>query len=224
MEKIPDNVATILKAILPLFIVITLFLIIGKFGFGKITEIRNKIASAQSDKQVLTQKLDILKNIEVNGEKFSNIAVSALPETNSSLAVISQIKILSGKVGLIVSEIKSGSPGTNPSGLSFVNISFKVMGQREQIESFITDISSIAPITIVDKIKISESSPGISTGNISIKSFWAPFPTKIPGVDKAIPDLTSQEQKTLQGLNELTQPIFTVIPAGEGGRADPFSL
>lgn len=224
MEKIPDNVMTILKAILPFFVVVALFVIIGNFGFGKISEVRDRIASALADKQVLTQKLDILKNIEVNGEKFSNIAVSALPDTNPSLAVISQVKILSGKVGLTISEIKAGSPGTNTSGLSFVNVSFKVMGQREQIESFITDISSVAPITIVDKIKLSESTPGVSMASVSVKSFWAPFPTKIPAVDKAISDLTPQEQKTLQSLNSLTQPIFTTIPAGVGGKSDPFSL
>jgi Tfp pilus assembly protein PilO len=224
MIKIPDNVATTLKAVFPFFVVIILFVIVGKFGFGKIVEIRDQIKKTQNDQQVLTQKLDVLRNIEATGEKSSNIAVNALPDTNPSLSVISQIKILSGKIGLTVSEIKAGSPGVNSSGLSQVNVSFKVIGPREQVESFVTEISKIAPITIVDKIKISESTPGTSMGNISVKSFWAPFPTKIPAVDKAISDLTSQEQQTLQSLSELTQPIFTDIPAGEGGRNDPFSL
>jgi hypothetical protein len=43
-------------------------------------------------------------------------------------------------------------------------------------------------------------------------------------VDKAVSDLTPAEQQTLQNLNSLTLPIFNQVPAGAGGKADPFSL
>lgn len=123
-----------------------------------------------------------------------------------------------------MSELKSGSPGFDPSGLSVINISFKLTGPRAQIATFVSDIASIAPITVVNKIKISESSPGLSFATISVKSFWSPFPTKIPAVDKAVSDLTPAEQQTLQDLGSLVQPIFNQVPVGAGGKSDPFSL
>ena len=223
MQKIPENVMSVIKVILPLLAILLLFVIVGKFGFGKIANIRTQISAAQTEQKVLSQKLNILTNVAATGEQFSNIAVSALPDSNPSLAVVSQLKILAGTDGLLISEVKSGSPANDNTGLSAVSVSFNVIGSRIQIESFINKISSIAPITIVDKIKINESSPGSSVANIVVKSFWAPFPTQIPPVSQAIADLTPDEQQTMQELSDLKQPIFSQIPAAQGGKSDPFS-
>lgn len=223
MQKIPENVMSVIKVVLPLLIVIVLFVIVGKFGFGKISGIRTQILAAQTEQKVLSQKLSILTNVASTGEQFSNLAVSALPDSNPSLAVVSQLKILAGTDGLVISEVKSGSPANDTTGLSAVNVSFNVIGSRVQIESFINEISTIAPITIVDKIKINESSPGASVGNIVVKSFWAPFPTQIPTVSQAIADLTPDEQQIMQDLGVLKQPVFSQIPPAQGGKSDPFS-
>ena len=221
--KIQENVIIVIKAILPLLIVIVLFVVVGQFGFGKISQLQGQMGSAQEDQSVLNQKLDILRNVAGVGAQSSNFAVAALPDSNPALLVLSQIQILAGTQGLVLSELKSGSPSVDPTGLSTVIISFNVTGSRAQVESFIGAISSFAPITIVDKIKLSESIPGVALANISVKSFWAAFPTKIPAVTQAITDLTPAEQQTLQGLGALTQPVFVQIEASQSGKSDPFS-
>lgn len=221
--KIPENVQTVMRVLIPLLVVIILFVLVGQFGFGKISDIRNQIANAKTDQEILMQKLDILRGIESNGQESSNLVVAALPDSNPSLLVVSQIKLLAGKEGLTVSRLKAGTPAVGTSGLSSVNISFNVVGSRSQVESFIKGINLIAPITIVDKVKITESSPGTSLGIVSLKSFWSPFPTKIPAVSQPLTDLTPAEKQTLQQLRTLSQPIFSQIPAGQGGKSDPFS-
>ncbi len=221
--KIQENVKIVIKAVLPFIIVIILFVTVGQFGFGRIVEIRNQIAGAQSEQKILTQKLDILENIQSSGTQFSNLAVAALSDSSPSLSVISQIKILAMKEGIVLNQMKASSPTIDPAGLSTISISFNAAGSRTQIESFINAISSFAPISIVDKIKISESAPGAALANITVKSFWAPFPTKVPAVTTAITDLTSAERETLQNLGNLTQPVFVSIQASQGGKADPFS-
>jgi len=223
MLKIPENILTIIKTLAPLVVVIVLFMIVGQFGFGKITDIRNQIEATKSDQKILTQKLDILRKIEDTGEQSSNLVVVALPDSNPSLFVVSQIKLLAGKNGLTIGGLKASSPAVGTTGLSTVNISFTLAGSRSQIESFIKGVSSFAPITIVDRIKINESGPGISMGGITLKSFWAAFPTKIPAVSQALADFTPAEQQTLQDLRSLTLPIFSQVPAGQGGKSDPFS-
>jgi Tfp pilus assembly protein PilO len=225
MIKIPENMLTVLKAFLPLLVVVILFIIVGQFGFGKISDIRSEIETAKSDQKILTQKLDILRRIEGNGEQSSNLVVTALPESNPSLLVTSQVRILAGKNGLTVGSLKASSPAAGTTGLSSVNISFNIMGSRSQIETFIKEVGSIAPITIVDRIKITESGPGTSMGGITLKSFWAPFPTKVPAVSQALTDFTPAEQQTLEELRSLTQPIFSQIPAStsSSGKSDPFA-
>lgn len=223
MKKIPENVMMVLKAVLPLVVVAILFVVVGQFGFGKISEVRDQIGSAQNDQKILSQKLEVLRNVAATGAQSSNLAVMALPDSNSSLSVIAQIKVLAGREGLTISEIKSGSPAVGTKGLSAVSISFNVAGTRAQIESFITGIGTIAPISIVDKIKMSESTPGTTLASLNIKSFWAPFPTKIPAVTTALTDLTPAEQQILQGLGGLIQPVFSQVVANQGGKTDPFA-
>lgn len=213
----------VVRALLPLLVVVILFVVVGKFGVGKISDIRNQIGSAAADQKVLSQKLDILRRIESNGAQWSNTVVAALPDSNPSLSVMSQIKVLTGMNGLAISEVKAGSPAVDTAGLSSVTTSFSVTGPRSQIESFVGSIASFAPITIVDKIRIIELAPGSSIASISVKSFWAPFPTKIPAITQAIPDLTQAEQQTLQDLSSLTQPTFTEITPVSGGKSDPFA-
>jgi len=221
--KIQENVITVIKAVLPFFIIVILFAAVGQFGFGKIAVVRDQISSAQSDQKILSQKLDVLKSIQSSGAQFSNLVVAALPDTNPSLSVIAQIKALAGSAGVALSEVKAGSPTVDSTGLSAVNVSFNVIGSRVQVESFIKAIASFAPISVVDKIKISESVLGATLANVSVKSFYAPFPTKVPAVTSAITDLTAAEKQILQGLSSLTQPRFAMIQAGGGGKADPFS-
>jgi hypothetical protein len=221
--KIQENVLIVIKAVVPFFIVIILFAVVGQFGFGKITEIRDQIALAQSNQKVLTQKLDILKSIQSTGAQYSNLVVAALPNASPALSVISQLKILAGNQSVILSEVKAGTSTADTTGLSAVNISFNVAGSRGQVEAFINAINSFAPIAVVDKIKISESTPGSAIANVSVKSFWSPFPTKVPEITSAIADLTPAEKQTLQDLGKLTQPVFVSIQAGGGGKADPFS-
>ncbi len=221
--KVQENVLIVIKAVLPFVVVIILFIVVGNFGFGKITEIRDQVAGAQNEQKTLTQKLDVLKNIQTLGAQSSNLVAAVLPDNNPSLSVVSQIKILAGNAGIILSQVKAGSPTVEASGLSAVSITFGANGPRAQVESFINTISSFAPISIVNRIKITESAPGAATANITVKSFWAPFPTKIPPVTSAIVDLTPAEKQTLQNLGSLTQPIFTAIQSSPGGRSDPFA-
>jgi len=221
--KIQENVVIVIKAILPILIVVVLFVIVGQFGFGKISQLQGQISSAQNNQSVLNQKLDILRKVAVTGAQSSNFAVAALPDGNPALLVLSQINILAGTQALALNNLKSGTPSIDSTGLSTAEIAFDVLGSREQIETFLGDIASFAPITVVDRIKLSESAPGVAVANISLKSFWSPFPATIPAVTQAITDLTPDDQQTLQSLGSLTQSVFAQIQPSQAGKSDPFS-
>lgn len=224
MQKIPENVLSIAKVTLPLLVIIVLFIILGQFGFGKISQIQNQISTAENENKVLTQKLDILRNVSEIGEAGADSVVAALPESNPSLFVWSQLKNLASTEGVTISELKASNPNIGTTGPSSANILFTLSGTRDQIKSFLGKISMFAPIAVVDKIKIAESAPGASTATITVKSFWAPFPLKIPAISDPITALTSEEQQTLQEVSNLIQPTINIVPAVGGGKVDPFSI
>ena len=88
---------------------------------------------------------------------------------------------------------------------------------------FLKSIDTIAPITLVDKIKINEVG-GTTRAEVSVKSFFAALPTKLPSLTEPLRDLTEAERETLSKISALTQPPFTDIPPSQGeGKIDPFA-
>jgi Tfp pilus assembly protein PilO len=221
-KNIPENIKLMLRSTLPLFVVIILFVMVAKFGFGKISGLRQEIARSQKDSVILSQKLDLLRTVAETVSTGSQVAIVTLPATNPSLTVSSQLKNLAFQNSVVITNLKSGSEVQDPSGLSRVNVSFDVIGGRTQIIGFIKSIEKIAPITMVDKIKLTESSAE-TRANVSVKSFWAPLPTKLPALTDQISDLTPDELNTLNEISKFIQPTFTEVPASETeGKADPF--
>lgn len=223
LESIPENVKSILTAFLPLLFIVILTYFVGSFGFSKISEARNNVAKAQRDQTVLQQKLSILGNVTGDlGNQAASVAV-ALPDTNPSVLVISQIRTLGSKNSVDISNLKSGGEVEDPSGLLRVDISFDATGGRIPVLNMIQALSGVAPISLVDKIKLTETNQ-VARASVTVKSFWAPLPTQLPALTEQINDLTDVEKKTLSDVATLSQPVFSVVPAAKtGGKANPFT-
>ena len=222
-KNIPENIRLALNSILPLVVVLILFVIVGRFGFAKISEVGDQVAASQKDQAVLTQKLELLSTLGETAAAGSQLTAGALPDTNPALIVISQLKGIAGQSGIVIANVKAGAEAKDSSGLSRVDISFEAMGPRAQIIAFAKSVDQIAPITLVDKIKIAESA-GAARATISVRSFWAEFPTKLPALTEAISDLTNDERNILGSISNLTQPQFIEVPPSQGAsRPDPFT-
>ncbi len=223
LKNIPESVKLTINSVLPLIIVLILFLIVGKFGIAKVVEVRSQTIQVEKDQNVLKQKLTLLQSINDTLATGSSAAVAALPANNPSLVVVSQLKNLSISNGVSISGIKAGAETLDPSGLSKVSINFIVAGNRPSVISFLTSIETIAPITLIDKIKMNEGS-GQTIANVSVKSFWSALPKTLPDLNQPITDLTAAEKKTLIEVSGLVQPVFEeVTPTEGGGKSDPFS-
>jgi Tfp pilus assembly protein PilO len=223
MKKIPENVIVVAKAVAPLLAIIILFIILAQVGFGKISEIRSQIATARKDQAVLTEKLDLLRTVAATGVEDSNIAVNSLPEGSPSLAAMAQIKTLAANSNLILRSMKStGVVELATTDLNNVQISFNVLGSKSDMEIFLKSIKSFAPISTIDSIKIAQSGEGF-LANVTVKSFWAPLPTKLPSSIEQFTDLTPEEKQILADLSNLTQPTFVALPPpGNEFKSDPF--
>lgn len=222
LKKIPENILVVIRAIVPLIIIIVLFTLLSQLGLSKIAQIRMQVADARQDQSVLTEKLEMLRSISVTGVEDSNVAVNGLPDTSPSLVAMSQLKTLAASNGVVLRALKStASPDTTD--INSVGIDFSVLGGKTNIESFLASINTFAPISTLDTVKLSQSGDSF-LGSVTVKTYWAPLPTKLPSTIEEFQDLTPEDKNTLSALSQLTQPTFLNLPpATTGGRDDPFA-
>jgi len=222
MKKIPENILLIIKAIVPLFIIIVLFFILTNVGFSKISQVQDEISQIKKDQSVLIDKLSLLRTVSATGAEDSDTTLNSLPDNNPSLLVVSQLRNLAAKSGLIVSSVKA-SADQGGGDLKAVAVNFKIAGEKSVVNSFLLNIKTIAPITVLNKLKISEID-GIYSGEIMVNSFWSPLPTERPTTIEGFQDLTPEDNQMLTLVNSLVQPTFLNLPpADAGGRPNPFA-
>ena len=122
-----------------------------------------------------------------------------------------------------MTNIKGGSEIKDPNGFSRVDITFDALGVRPQIMAFAESISMIAPLTLLDKIKINESGGGVRA-NIQVKSYWSELPKSLPSTTDQLSTLTNDEKNLIVEIAKLNQPLFIELPASVGsGKSEPFN-
>jgi hypothetical protein len=209
------------KLIGPPIVVIILFVLVVKLGFAKIGDLRSDIAKEQKSVTILTEKLNLLSQVDEEADQAS-FTSAALPPTNPSLTIISQLKTLAASSGLLISGVKAGSQSLDKAEVSKVDINFDIGGDRSAIFQFLQKINTIAPISRVDKVKLVQLG-GVSRASVTVRSYFAALPEKLPAISDAITDLTPDEKQTLKDVLGLTQPTFIEVTASQNaGKADPF--
>lgn len=222
-KNLPENVRLSLVSIIPLFVVMILFVLVGKLGLSKISEIRAKVQESEKVQVTLSQKLDILTTLEATAVNGAAVSVVAFPNDNPLLVVVSQLKNLALQNQLTLSNIKTTLKTSTASELSQADIGFEVVGSRLAVMDFLNGISGFAPITLLDKIKMDEFN-GLGHANVSVKTFWAPLPSKLPALTERVDDLNSSEKELLQSIQNLAPSQFTEVPPSEGDfRPNPFT-
>lgn len=188
-------------------IIIVLFIFAGKFAFAQITNVRNQISEAKKTQSALSNKLNILRSISDLTASSADMALYALPEANPSLQAISQLKTLAASNMLVLEDIKSSAANEESKDLSHIRITFNVVGTREAITAFIEGIQTIAPLTFVDKIDLSENTD-LNEASVTTKTYFAPLPKTIPTITQVVSDLTSSEKSLLSEVNSLTRSVI----------------
>jgi hypothetical protein len=201
--------------------VIILFAVVGKFGISQVLSLRSKIESAQKSEKILTQKLALFKTFSTDAVTKANAVTSALPDSNPSIATVSQLKVLAAENGVVLSGIKAAAGLASTTGLNQANISFSLEGTRDQIFTFLTGVTTFSPITLVNNVKVTETAASVKA-DVSVKSFWAAFPKTIPSVTEPITDFTAAETEILANVARLTQPTFTEMLPSTDINSNPF--
>lgn len=219
------NYTEIAKVFLPSLIIIAVSFFVVKFGLGKASEINTKIQKEQKTKTTLNQKYKLLSTVSDFIEDDANGVSLALPSSNPVLVSVSQLKTLALNNSVSLADLKAGPEIKDTSGMLRSDIAFEAEGEKNNIFAFVDSISTVAPMMLVDKIKVSEVA-GITRADITVKSFWATLPKTLPALTQEINDLTEKEKEILAKVNALVKPQFvTETPvSGDNNRLSPFAL
>lgn len=221
-SSLPPKYRILIKPLLAAFILGTLFVLVGRFGLSKIESLRSQIKNTQKDENTLNQKISDLSAIGADVLDQANLSLLVLPDANPALVVISQLKVLAGNSGLILFNLKSGAEVTDKS-ISRIDLSFDVEGNEQGVVDFLREIQTIAPLTKVSKLKMSQSG-GVVRANVITSSFWSDLPKKLPLATQKLENLTPAEENVLSQMSQMRLPAFiSTQPASSAGKVNPFN-
>jgi hypothetical protein len=220
---IPQKMRVMLLPLALLLAMITLSIIVFKVGVAKISTQRAEFQKATKNETILTQKQQVLQTLEDNILSYTDTVIIAMPDKNSSLMALSQLKTLAERNAISLSEIKIGSKTSDKSGTFKTTILFEIEGALFRVLDYLIATKSFAPLSVVDRVDITQAG-GVIRASVSLTVFWVPLPTKLPAISEPVTELSANEINLITELSSLEQPLFTQIsPAAPSARIDPFS-
>lgn len=219
---IPPKIRLLLTPVGFLIVLVFLFIVLARVAVVRISDQRARLGESRKTENVLESKLSTLNAVQGEAIDLANLTVAALPQDNPALSVVSQIKNLSASLGLTLRNLKVG--GEMGEGSLFrEEIVFDLAGPLSQIVEFLNTLKTLAPITTLQKIEFSQTQ-GISLATVTIRSYWAAFPTSLPEISDPTPSLTDEEREMISQLSSLGAPAFIeVTPSEPTVRGDPFN-
>lgn len=200
-----------------------LYIVGGKLLFGQITATQEKVKKLDEETAVLETKTTVLTNFASVSSNYTGVVSAALPERNSGLVFVTQLKRLAGTGSLVISDIKIGPPTTEAS-LSKAQLSFNVEGNLKEVLSFLGSIVDVSPVSRIEKVRINQTGT-VARAAVTLSVFWADFPQKLPDITEPIKELTNDDQVTINQLSQRSQPLLLrFTPTESSPRSDPFSL
>jgi len=222
MTNIPFGLKIAVKPFLVLALLITVSLVGFSRGLYQIGSLRQESVAAGKSQNILKSKLDMLISNEINVAADANYAVSFLPGENPALLVLYQLRSSAASSGLLLSNFKVGSEMKNAGGFMTVSISFNVEGPLSQILDFVNSIKVISPNVWIAKTELDFTGETLQAV-IDTKSYWAPFPAKIPALTEPITSLDISEKEIIFNVSGFSQPSFvTLTPGAPRENLNPF--
>ncbi len=215
------NIKILALPLISLIVLVVLVIVLFQVALSKITSQTEEIANTQKDENVLSAKLSFLSEAESQiGNQAESLSLY-LPDKNSALSIIAQIKSLAIPYGLIVENIKVGTE-IKESGVSKVSIDFNVDGQTSAILTYLKSLKSAMPIMVFSRVKIAGATE-VVRASVTLTGFWSPLLTKIPAISEPIKELTGDEKSLIEKIASFTEPPFSkVTPSTPVTRANPF--
>lgn len=224
MKNIPFIVKIAVKPLLIMGLLVALSITGFSRAFYEIGSLTEERAKAAKDENILKSKLDTLSGNVASVAIDANYAVSFFPGENPALLVLYQLRASVANYGLILSNLKVNPEAKDASGFLKTSISFDILGPLQQVLDFVNSTKSISPNVWIEKTELNFAGEGdILQASIYLKSYWSPFPTKIPALVEPITALDASEKEILSKISGFSLPPFvSLTPGAPRENVNPF--
>ena len=205
---LPPNLRVLVVPVVATFVLIILSFFVMREAINRITLTRLRLEKTRKDARVLQQKQLFLQEITDQAQVQSEAATLALPERNSALLTMAQLRNLAEKNIVSLENMATGSQEKSEGEVTAVVISFDAIGRLERVLEFLSSIQGAAPLARLDNVKMTQQTQDSTIVTASLKAYWAPFPEQIPALTEPVQQLTAEEQEILTQLLALTPPPF----------------
>ncbi len=200
--------------------------LMGGYFLNEITKLTEATEKVTSEIAALTERKEVLQNVNSISTEAISRAQLALPTANNSLSLVSQIRTVATEQGLVIKNLDLVAQKAGEGVLAQSVLNFDVDGEALAIVKFVYGLKRVAPVIAVDTVSLSSSSAGAGANAIiSVRSPWALAPTKLPALTESITALNPQETELSAELASYRYPFTTSIDSTESadvGRENPF--
>ncbi len=219
---LPPGAKALLVPVGLFFLAAILLIVVYQIGISRINSQKAKLQKAERNENILNQKQQVLQSIESEVLAYADAVSVAMPDKNSSLTVISQLKSIAEENGVSLNNVEVTNPSKDKNGLSKTILSLEVEGVLVQVLSFLSEMGNFAPLSTIDKADLTQAG-GVIRATVDLAVYWAPLPTKLPAISEAVNELSADESALIIEFSNLKQPTFTeVLPDLPSERVDPF--
>ena len=223
-KLIPASVSVIALPLIYVIILVVISYVAISTGMSKIGEQKKNLAKSKKTESVLRDKEQTLLEASSVITPYVDYSVQALPDRNSSLVLISQVKTLGLKKEVELMDLAVSGFSEADKGISSAGMTMGIKGDTDKAVDFIRSTKVIAPIIVLDMIEMDFSGDTISA-DLKTQSFWKPLPQELGKISEPINKLTETEIAILEEIAQLEAPSFyDVSPSGPYTRGNPFSL
>lgn len=196
------------------------------FLYTQITKIRGQISELNTTKEALQKKYDTLSSVETIVPVGMDIMEMILPPRTPVIYALNQIKNIALERQVTISDIKAGTTVQDSDGISKNSLSFSVEGGTQEIFSFLKIIERSLPLMKINNIDVISSNTSFSRMDVSLFTYSAKMPERIPALTAPISGLDQKDIEILTSLLQYRAP--TIIQSeidefGSYGRVDPFN-
>lgn len=183
--------------------------IVYRITSNQVNSLMGEIKTAKKNNTILDEKINVLSQFSANTDESTIQAINAgIPENNSSLMMLAQIKSLASGFGLNLTNLTVSTPiKEKGSDLFRVDLQFDLDGSFEQIIPFLAQLKSYAPVNNIQEVEFVSGTES-ARGTITITVYYAELPQKIPAITDPVVELNAKEMEILSLLEGLGSPVF----------------
>lgn len=191
---------------LGLFIVIVFE---AQFFYSKVQTLGSSESEIRARISLLQTRNDALSSLSPQVIAASKQIATVLPAENSVLLVTSQVRNAA-----VISRVTLKNLSTNSltkedaPGEGSTQVGVIVEGETASVMDFLASLTKLAPLIVMDTVNFI-TNPTSTIAQISLLSYWSPFPNQLPPITEPITALTEEETSLLTRLSEFSTPVVT---------------